>query len=131
MKNSKDDFVEKWLLKAESDWKTIDIFSKEIDRPNDVLCFHCQQHVEKLLKALLTQNNIEFPRTHDIRTLIDLLESTCSKLQDLKEKGDILTGYGVASRYPDDWYEIEDNEVSQAVKITQEFRNILFPFFDA
>ena len=37
------------------------------------LCYHAQQAAEKALKAVLVFLNIDFPRTHNIRTLLDLL----------------------------------------------------------
>ncbi len=42
----------------------------------ETLCFHVQQAVEKSLKAVLVANEIEFPRTHNIKVLDDLLPAT-------------------------------------------------------
>jgi HEPN domain-containing protein len=42
------------------------------DPPTDVLCFHCQQAVEKYLKAYLTFRGIKIRKTHDLQTLFDL-----------------------------------------------------------
>jgi HEPN domain-containing protein len=39
-----------------------------------VVGFHAQQAVEKSLKAVLSANGIEFRRTHDLVTLLDLLQ---------------------------------------------------------
>ena len=39
-----------------------------------VFGFHCQQAVEKLCKAWLSAEGAEYPRTHDLRTLMQLLE---------------------------------------------------------
>jgi len=41
----------------------------------DAVCFHCQQAVEKLLKAYLISKNVEFGRIHDLETLLKLGES--------------------------------------------------------
>ncbi len=38
-----------------------------------VIGFHCQQAVEKLLKALLSHLGVRFRKTHDLRELLDLL----------------------------------------------------------
>ncbi len=37
------------------------------------LCFHAQQAAEKAIKAILVAYNIPVPRTHNLRTLFDLL----------------------------------------------------------
>jgi len=36
-------------------------------------CFHAQQSIEKLLKAVLIFHGIEYQRTHDLHTLASLL----------------------------------------------------------
>jgi len=39
-----------WLVKAQSDWKSVVLLCGHKDCPRDSVCFHCQQYVEKLLK---------------------------------------------------------------------------------
>jgi hypothetical protein len=46
--------------------------------PFDTVCFHCQQAVEKYLKALLTLLGIPAPRTHDLEVLHKLLPANSS-----------------------------------------------------
>ena len=41
--------------------------------PDEILGFHAQQCAEKLLKAVLAAEGVEFPRTHSLRFLLDLL----------------------------------------------------------
>lgn len=43
------------------------------DGPLDVACFHAHQAVEKYLKAYLQMHDVEFPRTHDLDALLDIL----------------------------------------------------------
>ena len=38
-----------------------------------MVCFHCQQSVEKYLKARLEEAAISFPKTHDLENLLMLL----------------------------------------------------------
>ena len=51
--------MQQWLARAEVDRQTIDILIAHADSPRESICFHCQQYVEKLLKALLTRQGIE------------------------------------------------------------------------
>lgn len=66
--------------------------------------YHCQQAAEKLVKAILVEANVAFPKTHDIAALVGLLLDSHPLKKSLKglEK---LTPYGVAYRYPaeDEW----------------------------
>jgi len=64
--------VRLWLEKAQNDWAAVKVLAESECCLNDVVCFHCQQYVEKLLKAFLTADEIEFPKTHDLRRLIQL-----------------------------------------------------------
>ena len=43
-----------WVRKAEVDWQVAQRLAAEKPRLNDPICFHCQQAVEKYLKALNT-----------------------------------------------------------------------------
>ena len=45
------DAVKQWRVKAESDWISIEILQTSEQCPPDVVCFHCQQFIEKLLNA--------------------------------------------------------------------------------
>ena len=77
------DVVRQWLRKAASDWETVLILSAHAESPRDTVCFHCQQHVEKLLKAILTLHGIEAPRTHNLRRLLQLVEPVSGDLSTL------------------------------------------------
>ena len=51
-------------------------FEKLIDDPeieDDLLGFHAQQAAEKILKALLAARGVDYPKTHNLRVLIELL----------------------------------------------------------
>jgi len=63
-----------WVGKAENDLKAAaQIMKLADDCPTDTVCFHAQQCVEKYVKALLTMNGTDFPKTHDLDRLIALL----------------------------------------------------------
>jgi HEPN domain-containing protein len=55
-----------WLDKAASDFDAAEQLSTQGGRFREIVAFHCQQAVEKFLKALLVRRQIEFPKTHDI-----------------------------------------------------------------
>jgi len=74
MNNDIRQLVQLWIEKAKEDWGTVEILRESEYCPKGVICFHCQQYAEKLLKALLTASGIEFPKTHDLRRLIQLCE---------------------------------------------------------
>ena len=119
--------VKQWLAKAESDWSTIEILTASDHCPTESVCFHCQQYVEKLLKAFLTHKGIEAPKTHDVRRLVQLATPFESKLAGLAEESDTLTIHGVQSRYPGDLLRVDTAEMERLVNLSQKFSDILLP----
>lgn len=119
--------VRQWIDKAESDWRTVEILLASENKPTDVVCFHCQQSVEKLLKGLLTQNGVEAPRTHDIRRLIQLSQVYVPELSELADAADKLTVHGVETRYPGDFQQVDEREIQEIIKISRQFREIILP----
>jgi hypothetical protein len=98
------DLVAGWLVVVDDDLRQV---VNNLKGPMPSLsgaAYHCQQAAEKLIKAILVEANLGFPKTHDISALVGLLltgHRLKEKLQSLAK----LTPYGVAYRYPseDDW----------------------------
>jgi hypothetical protein len=63
------------LSKARTDKLVLDKLVDDSEIADDAIGFHTQQAVEKLLKAVLANRNVEYPRVHDIDRLVDLLEA--------------------------------------------------------
>ena len=64
--------------KAIADFSAAGILYKSFNEGNseldlEVICFHLQQCAEKLLKAVLSRRKINFPKIHDLETLLDIL----------------------------------------------------------
>lgn len=59
MNDDTGELVRQWKKKAQSDWTTVEILLAHEQCPAEAVCFHCQQYVEKLLKALLSRHGIE------------------------------------------------------------------------
>jgi len=57
---------------AERDWKTVELLLQHPDAPLSSVCFHAQQYLEKVLKAVLVSNDVVFRRTHDLGVLAEL-----------------------------------------------------------
>jgi HEPN domain-containing protein len=64
-----------------------------------VVGFHAQQAIEKALKAVLSVGNIEFRRTHDLITLLDLLQDHHLPAPPQADWLDELNPYAVEARY--------------------------------
>ena len=111
-------YIQNWLSKAENDLKVAEIVleSEEEKKPFDTVCFHCQQAVEKWLKAYLIYLDVMFPRTHSAAQLIELGIVHDPNLKQL-EKAELLTIYAVETRYPEDFYMPNEEETRDAYDI--------------
>ncbi|MDT8301143.1 MAG: HEPN domain-containing protein [Sedimentisphaerales bacterium] len=121
------ELVRQWKVKAQNDWTAVEILLTSKQCPADTVCFHCQQFVEKLLKAFLTYHDIEAPKTHDLRRLIQLAEPFVPELSQLSDSSDKLTVHGVETRYPGDWSPVTSAEMNEVIEISRQFSNILLP----
>lgn len=124
-------FVRQWEVlfeKAKADFKAARILMDNVKDEDDqsIILFHLQQAVEKSLKAILSHNNIEFPRTHDIELIYNLIIKSGIILPDFSEQLIDLSDFAVDTRYsymPD---EVEDIEsyfcaVNELLELTDKY----------
>ena len=95
----KRDLVEGWLLKAEQDFGAAEQLLRSGSQYPFVIAFHAQQTVEKLLKGFLTLHQVEFPKTHNISELLDLVTTVDVVLAESLRSAHPLTKYGVEIRH--------------------------------
>jgi HEPN domain-containing protein len=124
-KETIDKITDQWLIKAEQDMKASQTLAGSVPPLLYPACFHAQQAAEKFIKALLTKLQIEFPKTHSIERLIELLypelPDVCSEIMEAAD----LTHYGVEVRYPGDMPEPEEQETLEAIKIVGKVRDTI------
>jgi HEPN domain-containing protein len=100
------DLVEQWLAKAEVDYRTAQRLMRDREPIRAAIAFHCQQAAEKYLKAFLVRHQVEFPRTHDLEQLLELIAPMAPELAASLEETEVLSPYGVDIRYPGDFPEL-------------------------
>ena len=81
------------------------------------LCFNAQQATEKALKAVCLYKEQDFPKTHSVTRLVDILEATGVEIPEQVKAADILTQYAVQTRYPGPIEEITFEEYQGALAI--------------
>lgn len=102
--------VPEWRRKAEADWIAAQTLrSQNNEELHDVVVFHAQQCIEKLLKARLIQLEQPIQKVHDLAALSQTLSSVDpSWCWDLDELTDLSTG-AVLARYPGFDMTVEDS----------------------
>ena len=97
-----------YLDKAAEDEVLVDEVIASSRVSDAVIGFHCQQAVEKLLKALLSHLGVRFRRTHDLRELLDLLDDHDFPVPEHLKEVDYLSPFAVELRYGILPMEVED-----------------------
>lgn len=87
------------LRKARQDELVLERLLDDREVDDDTLGFHAQQAVEKLLKAILASRSVDYPRTHNIRVLIELLAKDGIQLPEELSQIARLTQFGTTFRY--------------------------------
>jgi HEPN domain-containing protein len=106
-----------WLARAHDDLRAarLDVTA---DPPLSAdAAFHCQQAVEKALKALLCRHDHPFRKTHDIGELAVACLQYEPALEGLLRSAAPLTEYAWRFRYPGDLFEPDLDEVAEALDI--------------
>ena len=98
---TRQEYINQWIEIAERDLLAAQHeLAREDDMISEAICFHCQQAVEKFVKAYLVFFDIPFEKIHDIGELIEMCEAKDNQISILKKEADNLTEYAVDIRYP-------------------------------
>ena len=114
--------IGEWLHKANLDLQAAETL---LSRDPPLLypsCFHSQQAAEKYLKTFLAWRQVEFPKTHSIRELLNLVKTVDEELAALLQPAAVLTPYGVELRYPGDVPEPTSDETKEALTLAVKVR---------
>jgi HEPN domain-containing protein len=112
-----------WVGKAENDLTNAGQALKLGKKcPTDTVSFHAQQAVEKYLKALLAFREIEFPKVHDIESLVRLLPPGMLVDWPLREQRK-LSMHAVMTRYPGNYPEPTLSEARETMRIARRVRS--------
>ena len=119
------ELVRQWLAKAEEDFGVARHLIHENSPYLATVGFHAQQAAEKYLKAFLVWRQVEFPKTHDLDKLLDLVAVEENALAASLPDVSVLTDYGVDIRYPGDQREISRQEARIAVEVAKKVREAI------
>lgn len=104
-----------WLDLAEMDLDVAEFLLAMRPIPVEIICYHCEQAAEKLLKGALVQFGVEPPKTHDLLQLCRLCMEKDSQFEQLTDACVELTPYGVQVRYPSN-LELDESDVRCALR---------------
>ena len=119
MIDAKRHHVEQWLHKSRHDLGSAEVLMSADTPYLDTAVYHCQQAVEKVLKAWLTSADIPFEKTHDLTALLDLCTSVKPRFERWRDAVEELTPYATAFRYPGDVLEPAPTDARNALDLAR------------
>jgi HEPN domain-containing protein len=110
------DIANEWLQIAYSDYDSAKfLYDYKVPKPVEIICYHCQQSAEKSLKAFICANDIDIPKTHEVKRICaqcaEIDESFTALFDDCEE----LEVYATETRYPIR-IEIDSTHAERALK---------------
>ena len=103
-----------WLEYARRDWQAANHLTTAEPELYKIICYHCEQAIEKVLKGFLVFHEVDFPRTHDLVELCKLCINIDLRFHEIAEDCSELTGYGTQMRYPSG-IEVDEAEMKEAL----------------
>ena len=94
------DEAREWIVYADNDMDAAHQLATFMQPKMEIICYHCQQSAEKMLKAFLVYSNITPPRTHELGELVSMCEGVDSTFSELAGECIRLNDYASQPRYP-------------------------------
>lgn len=117
--------IKEWLKKAEHDMGMAKLALENKEEYTDSICFHCQQYVEKTLKAYLIHLDLEFAKTHSLVYLLDTASKKEHISDELYSMSEVLEGYAVGIRYPGDGVDPTKEDAQEAYSTALKIQQIM------
>ena len=121
------DHIRQWIAKADVDYRTAEWLLEAPEPIRESIAFHCQQAAEKYIKALLVSLRVEFPKTHDLDELLDLLATVRPLVAADLEGIRFLNPFGVQIRYPGDFPELLPGHERTVFDLATRTRKTILP----
>ena len=117
--------AKKWVEKANADLLNADNNLNAENTPYDTVCFHCQQAVEKLLKAYLIARDKTYPISHDLLLILEDIKEFDKNAEQLRDSLISLLPYAVEVRYPDEYFMPSKEDAVEARQTAQQVKEYI------
>ena len=120
--SNKRELLNEWFKYGDRDLHSAEIIFSQAPEYFDMIGFHCQQAVEKYLKGYLTFLEIDFPKTHNLPLLMDLINEVSEFPEPYYKKAADLSSFAVETRYPFSKPVFSEIDQSNRILIVKEFK---------
>jgi len=116
------ELVAEWLRFADGDIDTVLLLKEMRPQHREIICYHCEQAVEKYLKGFLASKDLIPPKIHDLTHLCNLCSEQDQVFSSILPQCSYLKQFGVQPRYPKEM-NISDKNVEKAIRHALEVRD--------
>ena len=116
------DLIAEWFRFADADVDTVLLLKEMRPQHREIICYHCEQAVEKYLKGFLVSKEQIPPKIHDLTHLCNLCSEQNQDFASILPQCSYLKQFGVQPRYPKEM-DISDANVEKAVKYALDVRD--------
>jgi HEPN domain-containing protein len=111
-------WVEDWIRRGRGDLRLgeLGLADPEFDS-FELIAFHAQQGAEKLIKAFLAKNGIDYEDQHDLDYLLGLVRRNDANLADELDPVIALNRYAVKTRYPGRYPSVTRDQAESAIRV--------------
>ncbi len=113
-----------WFEFALNDLEAATILSKHHNPKVEIVCYHCQQCAEKMLKGYIAENNGKLIKSHDLVVLCDACINYDPEFDLLLETCSDLTIYASEIRYPNT-LEIDEYQMNKAINDANKIKDFV------
>ena len=121
------EIVKQWLESSDGDLRAMETLQEVGGGMHVAACFHAQQCVEKLMKAVLIAGDADAPKIHDLVTLSRLVRDLRGWTWDEGELDDLSRG-AVTLRYP--LAQPDEEEAARLAEVCRRVRPPLLALLD-
>ena len=114
--------ITSWIIKGDHDLGTAKVTYIHIPEYLDTVVFHCQQAVEKYLKAYQLFLEMPIKKTHDLVYLIDVISQKDKSYVSLFDFVSELESYAVEVRYPNEIIYLTSEKIEKAITVAKTIR---------
>jgi HEPN domain-containing protein len=119
--------VKKWIHFAQMDLDSAFALAERFRPPLEIVCYHCQQATEKVLKAYIIANTNAPPqKTHELKDLLNVCVQYCADFDKFRAVCSNLTSYIFLTRYPST-IDLTEYAMKQALKDAQAVLEFTIP----
>ena len=117
--------VEEWIKYGNMDFESASYLLNMKPLPYEIICYHCQQAVEKYIKAYIVSCDEELTKIHDLIELNKICKKYNVKFEAIDKMCSELNNYSVIIRYPFHTLDLEETDVKKALKYANEIKEFI------